>query len=1530
MKFISTLLAAALVLPTPALARQLRSAPVPIPVFSAPGMKVVVPTLAPPGSLLITAPATLPSAILVPDGHAPTQISLPEEAKARTTAKIAAIVKQAAPELKAAHSENSSAEESRSAGASLDRILRGETTSVAVPTGITVGIRGGLHPSGSLNGADETGLVPRPKTGPIVAAASGGLLFATIAGAAALLLSQELSAWPVIAAFSAVAAVITAVLSYEALSGGAISGALVDRRDRAGLGEALERDLPEAFDREIKGRERYREHDAAQLREFAAAWRAGDFEARRSMLDALTPRDELTRERLLAAALLDAAESAKGASLSGEIMELSRRLGARSLRPMAPILNSLLSRRSSFQSLQHPVTLSVLREWADAELKPEETQQLKPRPTQAPFWAKSISVGVLGLLLMLSGVSTYRSAEYYEAQGKNAEISLRVFYGDDRFIFSDAYFDERILKKVLPVLRDWHATGEVAEARLANAIEILRDSPDPKADNILEAAFKRADLLALNPNSERLLMRTLVERENEVLWKSLLEFSARFPESESVARRLIAAIDIAAEIDSTPVFQNLFYFLNSPAQVVRARAARAIVGSLNNPLAEEGFFVRLDAASLKFEKEVQLQLWMAFFTLDRLGRPLIESLDISKSKNILDRAVDAARAADTKRLEAVAKIEPGEESKLPPMMLEHLLGLMSGKLAKSPTEPLKEAVRQQLFRVAQGLVEDSGKAFKILESQYKHAGVMKPDGIRSTYKLNHLSEIAALVPRAGANEMGMHGPSRLNEAQRELLDRVDRVAPTLIALGNAAELRPGGTPADFAADFLNPILHQGYSLFNGHDFINALREAGLAPDNGVIDPDASYQQGYDAAQVHAVRKFLADMLEEGRIATSDGKLRDLVLKERVYLIKALHGTRTAFAKAYPSESAAMAPSLMENMEAFLDAPGPAAREAAEKIAASLTPNRLWLTLYVVGELNGESPAINRLGLEIIASRLAADRDKVAPKVRFQVLERLVEGSRHERGLEGWLFLTRLGALTGEDTVMTGVVSEAISQEATRLIEAGKENDPRFEGGALAAQLTRSEYPYDRTAFKRVHLAALTGLLEGEPKKTAAALEAVAAAHGLPLGGTRADALAEGVAVALNNANAGMPEESFYRKLREAGFAPESKYNPALSSYQTPHVDRDYFQRMDLATLQKSAAFIDGILESGVWYVYEASGHGAYVDYSNTEPLSEIRIRVLIGGLEALEALRMEHFPDAARLSVNTSFSNIAEAPASRWLELFVASSDKSMFLEAIKAVGIARTGDETFQNKVLDFLFAAAVRPKTSGLPTASHWNIVARAAGELALAKGTDLWTILEPRIRQQGRESSFAVQLINTIEKSFDAVLKDALESDTASLDTLVATGVVDVFGEAEGKMTLARLRAARAELSVYGERIDALIAAAERLGVDAGAAEAGPTFDEGVRWTLRQGYMKFGASSFHDSLYRAGLSEKDSPGNLIKGYFAQYPPDRVAAIYTFLDEMEKTGKVYNGGKLRDIKAKERVMVHKIRSALERLERLQSEGRL
>ncbi|TPW19945.1 MAG: hypothetical protein FD126_2179, partial [Elusimicrobia bacterium] len=559
------------------------------------------------------------------------------------------------------------------------------------------------------------------------------------------------------------------------------------------------------------------------------------------------------------------------------------------------------------------------------------------KPTRLARLGRQAAMAFLVATVSLSGIAGYKTVEFSQARQEAAQTALSIFYGDDLYIFTDQYADERINRDVLPVLKEWTATGKAPAAALAKALEVLRTSPDPKADNILETVFKRADFLALTDASETLMLRTLIERDNDQVWRFLNEYMAQNGENPASAKRLVKMIQLGAEIGSEDVFRNLFHFLKSPNQQVKSAAANAIRTSLMAPEKAGQFAERLKAVTAKHATDPLINMWVAFFALDRLAGADASTVPVSSIDGVLSTALKAAAKADAARLGLIAQVKPGEEDKLPPPVMAQALGLMARSLDRAAqqgvnADPISLAARQQVDEAVKALIVEGVTAFPDLKARLIADGVMAPDvpgsryggseydgyddyhghggrfggysaptaGYRDHYTKAQLAALATAIQDEAAKAGAAAKPE-----QREFADRALKVLDAAAPVAEKSGMPQGGTAAEAAAADMNQLLVDVHAKLPGTTALNELRDAGLAPIANIgNDKDRSYRQAYTAEELVKVRTLFSDILARGE-TRQDGKSFPLTWDQKRFMADAVAKADALVKKHYPAASASL-------------------------------------------------------------------------------------------------------------------------------------------------------------------------------------------------------------------------------------------------------------------------------------------------------------------------------------------------------------------------------------------------------------------------------------------------------------------------------------------------------------------------------------------------------------------------------------------------------------------------------------------------
>ncbi|PCI34832.1 MAG: hypothetical protein COB53_11610, partial [Elusimicrobia bacterium] len=794
-----------------------------------------------------------------------------------------------------------------------------------------------------------------------------------------------LSAWPQLFIAAAIAAAVTGIIVYDLWTHGKLVRGLQNWWNRKGPAKDFELDLFTLFDNASDGGDRYRPEDHAIVAADVSIWKKASQEKRRVILRNASTDKELWRERLIALYIASTVyPDKKDPQLREDVLSEIIRAKTKHLKPLAPILDRVFSKRRFLDWLSHPSVLQPLDSLA------RESLGRSPVSTRAPpkrsFLQKTglvTAVLVLTALIGAAGFSGVKTGAYLEKRIEVTHTSLRIFYADDFFIFSDTYNDERIPKKVLPILKKWHKTGRVSEEQLLRAIVILRDSPDSKADNILEAIFKKADNLPFNDNSEALLLRTLMERDNDLVWKFLQEYMQTQAKNPTASKRLIRMIKIGAEVGSDKVFNNLFFFLRSPNQQVRGEAAKAITASLMNPARETEFLQRLNSVSIKHEKDPHLQLWVEFFVLKRLAADGAEKLEMNQVGTLLTRVLKAAKAADTFRMVAIQQIKPGEENKLPPPVLEMALEVMQrsldqAKAAGEISDAQAISVEKQIVRIVNDILLDGFKIDTSIKRNLQKDGILKADAtptynrgeyddyhghghgmmgmmghmgmfggymggygasspsavLQKRYTMKEYRAIQAAIEKAKADAGDIKDQS---PEAREFYDRATRLLDAAIAAAEKAGVVEGDTPEEAVAADLNPILQKAQQKLPKADFIAMLRKADLAPRlNMKADKVWAYETGYDYKGLEGAHARMKQALEEGQTIDSKGAATDLNWEQKRLLLESMVQLDTLIDKHFPNEvRPANSSQVLPNMRALTAALADGDAEAQNKATQAL-------------------------------------------------------------------------------------------------------------------------------------------------------------------------------------------------------------------------------------------------------------------------------------------------------------------------------------------------------------------------------------------------------------------------------------------------------------------------------------------------------------------------------------------------------------------------------------------------------------------
>ena len=1019
-------------------------------------------------------------------------------------------------------------------------------------------------------------LKKEPSAAPKKKAVAGGSRPGPGAGllGAALL---PLSAWPEILPFALLFTLGGALLTAEIWTRGSLS-----RRLRWAWGRRLKivdkglaADLGSLFDA--------REIDQARLTAFLADWRAAP-EPARKQLTALAAADvQLWREKLIIAAL------AGGTLETREGVYVALAAGPRRhMEPLEPAIAALLSRRAQLPWMEHIDAAERLDRLARLTLPPAAAAP-KERMSFLRRTALLASLVVLGVGATIGGAAGLKTFEFFQAREQAAQVSLQIFYGEDSFIFADRYADERINQFVLPALRRWDRGGRAAQAELELAIAVLQESPDPKADNLLEALFKRADLLPLSPKAETTLLTTLVQRENPQVWAFIEAQLVLTAESPRAVERMTRMMEISASAGTEKGFQNVFHFLKSPNPRLRGQAASLIYGQLTAPKSLPQFFQRLTAVQSVYAADPSINLWVEMFLLRHAGAAAAKDFDFTKAKPLLDRVFDAAATIDAARPKALAAVKPGEEEKVPPSFLETALSLVEnaqeGAVQSSGAVPptLAELSKYAVNRNATKLIQEAEKQFPGLHAKLIAAGVVNPDveaqyderdyegyggssggpSYRQLYKLAQLRAAAEIIAADAA------AAKDLKIEQRELALRAAAAFARFEGAGKAAGMLDGGSPAEKAADEVNALLKEGASAFSGNGLLGALRAAGLAPDNGAVD-ESAYKEAYAADDLVKLSALLRGVAASGQGWDYQGKPRPLSWSEKKYLAAALSRLEALQAKHFPAAVQKKPRAGDPALFASFDVPGQEALRAVRVALASEARAKdgafqLQLLKYLSahqGGIDAEAWA------QVVNAAVAAGQGRQAWALLAKTASTAPAGSPMDELVRQQAQSAFKSLVPRAETAFDGLKKELVSRQVRPTDWQLRDRYNLLQMRELSAAIDHAA----AAAQAKGPLSAAQQAFVNEVREVLPQIILAARAAGERAGDTPGERAASSVNQTLYKGYQLFPGQSFLKALRAADLAPKGT---------AVDIDSGYFPTYTPEQLKQVSRFLDGVLKSGM-------------------------------------------------------------------------------------------------------------------------------------------------------------------------------------------------------------------------------------------------------------------------------------------------------------------------------------------------------------
>ncbi|MDE2491187.1 MAG: DUF58 domain-containing protein, partial [Elusimicrobia bacterium] len=795
-----------------------------------------------------------------------------------------------------------------------------------------------------------------------------------------------------------------------------------------------------------------------------------------------------------------------------------------------------------------------------------------PAPRPAPrlgLREKAKRALVVLLLAAMTATSVFSgagTARFAREQAAAEQTSFRIFYGRDLYVFGDHYIDDRIPLYVLPALRHWDRPGPGERADLERALEVLRESPDPKADNLLLTAFRHASLLPMTDKGVTTLLRALIERDDETLWKSMDAEIAASGDDPAAAELLVKMVGIGVQVGTDAAFDNLFRVLKSPNRKVESAAFAALYGELTAPAKADSFLARLTAVQKKFAKDPALQMWTLYFSLYRTGQPG-PALKAEDTDQLDDSVVAALEALDQANaplvLQALAAArQSGQKPQIAPPLLGGAVRLAAGLVqaaqgdGSSPVPPaLARAARHVVAAAANALIDEGQTLFPDLHERLLDEGVLPPDAAdssemgdssaspayRAEYEQWHLQALqkalAALSPQT--------------PAQLEFLIRASAQLAGLQSADAVAGAPVGGTIDEKAAAQIARVVVEGYRSLGGADYdyakANLLRDRLIAI--GVAKPSKdgygapSPADSVDAAHLAALHDLLVGLMRDGAIRDEKGKEHRFVLAEKVWLAGALRSVdktwREDFPATAPKASAAGPQAALAALSRDGDAMALALLE--EQIESAPRDAAFLLAAEQAFLVRQERPGQGGLNQD--------EAIVVLPKLMAAL-------AASPEADQGWAEAARAAASGRLPAKTAEQLRAALMAAAKADVEAYQAAfpDPATQA-ALAARsiLTQEDLgaPKARADYSRRQLEALKSLLAAsaaaktaspEQKAAAAALEksvgallAAAPALGAPAGSAAADAT-ERLDDALQRLYLSMPGSDFTDDIRAQGLA----------------------------------------------------------------------------------------------------------------------------------------------------------------------------------------------------------------------------------------------------------------------------------------------------------------------------------------------------------------------------------------------------------
>lgn len=1304
----------------------------------------------------------------------------------------------------------------------------------------------------------------------------GGPGGAALMGAALI----PLGAWPQILPFAALAAVVAGYLAADSWSGGKITRGIKEwwQTRRGFIQQGLAKDLIHVYD--------LREADERRLTAFVKGWQDAKESLRETMITMAAHDEALWREKLTAIYL----SGAEPETLDKVLVALRR--GARvRMEPLGPIVKRIEARRAQLAWLSHTdarTRLAALRATADGQPVAFEA----PPETSAPvsFWTglkRKLSVAVLAVMIALTGVSGVGTYQFAEQQRVAAEAAMKLFYAEDIFIFSDRYVDARIPEQVLPALKRWTESPRTAGSDFERALTILRESPDPKADNILVAVFRRAGVLPLTNNGETILLRSLIERQNDVLWAAMDQLIQGSAQDEGASRMLVKLVMLGVEDGDMKTVVQLFRVLKSPNKQVQQASA----GALYAFLAQDGgrnFFTNLMIVQAVHQNDSSLQLWTASFAFRRLGQPDATEADMLASKAFFDAAIANAARFDALRLEVYKNTPPDQEVKSPPSLTAILLGMASGMQGEDggAPAPLAGAARYVVTKAVTSLIQDAEAKIPGLHERLIKDGVVLPDtqsggyyggyddyyddhghggyygrgnygtskNYRDAYKLSHLRALGKALEEMGTPLAA--DPEKF--AVRELLDRAAAQLEPAFEAGAKSGMMEGGTAPEAAADDLYSALKTGDSTFSGHALLRELRAKGLAPAVGDVNSRLAFPEALDAAALAKLRTALLDVARSGKAWDAQGAARPLTWAEKLWLVDGVAAVDAARAKNFPGAET-LAPA---------DEDALAIARLSKRLSAD--------DKNAVLALEVEKTLLERAAKGPVDSMEAGN-------VLLQVLAAVKGGPSESAAVDALA-----AALKAPNGAAFAPAAKLRAAEALKTLGESAERADRSLNAKLVDAGVRESDNGWRSDIKLRHFRVLAALVPASARELSR-WENLAALAGAPAGDAAGEAAADEANVVLLAGYKLFPSSEFNDGLRQAGLMSAATNN--LSDYKSSYTR---------AELEAVRDYVRGVAASG-----RTPGASAR-ELNFNEKL------FLLKAIDRLDAVLAQRFGATAASAPVPALELIRLA---RTLEGKPSPEAALRAQEKMLAILAARPAVAADADEVLKRVYDAV---EGTAAEAAAYRTLGAALSGPA----GKDLAPRVRPLLEAR------AIILGEKAEYAFPGLL-----------DATIAAGLRDDENTWKDSFKLRQYRELRAAIaakaaaakSQTAEQREAASDAARLLPVlEAVAAAAGvPSGDDPseiaadlLNAPLQAGYSLFPGSVFNDQLRAMKLMDPASTGNALGDHKQAYTKAEVVQLRNWLRGILASGQGWNpdGTTRRALTPEERTVVEAAAAAADR----------